>query len=315
MTVLIVEPEDYSTNALELYSKFGSVFLGSIPIGAEAEVKILVVRLAHRLDKSFLDKYPSLVAIATPTTGLTHIDVGYCTRRGIEIFSLANCREAIEEVTSTSELTIGLIISLLRKIPDAHVDVTVEGSWNRDHFRSRQLSRLALGIIGLGRIGGHMAKYAHAFGMRVLGYDPYRAASYFSALEVEPCKLEYLLRESDIVSLHANLRNDNINLLGAEEIALLHKDALIINTARGALLDEQAIAIALRAGRIGGVAVDVLADEHSSTSIYDSPLISAAKDGFNVIVTPHIGGCTSDAMHITEERIAEVVVQILGDNH
>jgi D-3-phosphoglycerate dehydrogenase / 2-oxoglutarate reductase len=313
MSVLIVEPAGYSTSALELYHKLGHVWLGNVSSEDEEQVRLLVVRLAHVLDEDFLSKYPGLIAIATPTTGLTHIDLDFCRERNIRIFSLAECRQAIEEVTSTSELTIGLILSLLRRIPMAHYDVVHQQRWDRDRFRSRQLSRLTLGIIGLGRIGGHVAHYANALGMCVLAYDPYQDVSRFIDHDVKQCDLAALLKESDIVSIHANLREDNLNMIAKAEIDLLKKGALLINTARGALLNEAATAAALCDGKLGGVAIDVLSDEHTETSCLNSPLVAAAKDGFNIIITPHIGGCTIDAMHITEERLAEVVVHELGE--
>jgi len=313
MSVLIVEPAGYSTHALDLYNKLGRVWLGDIPSENEEQVRLLVVRLAYVLDEDFLSKYPNLIAISTPTTGLTHVDLDICRQRNIRIFSLAECRQAIEEVTSTSELTIGLMLSLLRRIPMAHYDVIHQNRWDRDRFRSRQLSRLTLGIIGLGRIGGHVAKYAKALGMRVLAYDPYQGVSRFIDHNVEQCELASLLKESDIVSIHANLHEDNFNMIAKAEIDLLKKGALLINTARGALLDEAATTAALCDGALGGVAIDVLSDEHTEASCLGSPLVSAAKDGNNIIITPHIGGCTSDAMHITEERLAEVVVCELGE--
>jgi D-3-phosphoglycerate dehydrogenase len=168
-----------------------------------------------------------------------------------------------------------------------------------------------MGIVGLGRIGGHVAGYAIGFGMKVLAYDPYQSGARFDELGVERCDIASLLKASDIVTLHANLRDDNYNLISDKEINLMRTGAYLINTARGLLLDEHATANALRSGRLSGVAVDVLADEHTDTSWSDSPLISAARDGFNVIITPHIGGCTNDAMHITEESLAEYVASVM----
>jgi len=266
------------------------------------------VRLAHRLDERFLEDFPNLRGIVTPTTGLTHIDMTYCVQRGLRVYSLANCRDAIQDVTSTSELTLGLIISLLRHIPTAHADVTRHGHWNRYSYRSRQLSRLSLGLVGLGRIGGHVAGYATALNMKVRAYDPWKPDSRFTELAVERSSLAELLAECDIVSIHANLRQDNVHLIGRAELALMQPSSLLINTARGALVDEFALAEALRTGKIAGAAVDVLETEHGDSDWQSSPLITAASDGLNVIVTPHIGGCTSDAMHITEERLTQVVV-------
>lgn len=311
MTTLIVEPLNYSERAIGEYQKLGPVWFSGAPIGKAGEVKILVVRLGAMIDEEYLEAYPSLHAIVSPTTGLTHIDQPTCKRRGIRIFSLAECRDAIERITSTSELTLGLMVGALRRIPKAHIGVLSEGCWDRDRYRSRQLSNLTLGIIGLGRIGGHMSTYANALGMRVIANDPFQSDKRFEHLRAERMGLDELLKTADIVSIHANLSDDNCGLIGEREISLMRADALIINTARGALLDEKAAATALYEKRLGGIAVDVLSDEHTGNSPLQSPLVQAAKSGLNVIVTPHIGGCTSDAMRITEDRIAQVAVAAL----
>jgi D-3-phosphoglycerate dehydrogenase len=314
MTVLITEPDGYSERAISLYREtFGEVSLDQVPVDALESVKVLVVRLAHRLDESYLSRYPALQAIVSPTTGLTHINMNVCRERGIRVLSLAQCKEAIDAVTSTSELTLGLIISLLRKIPQANHEVVQQGRWDRDAFRSRQLSSLSLGIIGLGRIGGHVARYGKALDMSVLAYDPFQPDTRFNELRV--ClerNIESMLPQVDILTIHAELTSENHHLIGREEISLLQPHALVVNTARGALLDESFAANALRSELLAGVAVDVLEDEHSGKTQLESPLLQAARDGFNIIVTPHVGGCTSDAMHITEERMAEVAVSELA---
>jgi D-3-phosphoglycerate dehydrogenase len=310
MSILITEPKDYSDLAITIYKKLGPVWLEKPPIGLEKKVKVLVVRLSQHIDSVYLSKYPSVKAIVSPTTGLTHIDILACEKKRIKIFSLQNCKEAINDVTSTSELTLGLIIALLRRIPQAHYHVVYKQQWERDAFKSRQLSNLSLGIIGLGRVGGHLAKYAQALGMSVSAYDPFQNDQKFNSFCVVRKSLDLLIQEADVISINADLRNDNHNLISTREILLMQKHALIINTARGALLDECAVAAAIQRGDIGGAAVDVLSDEHSSkTSVFLSPIMQIAKQGFNVIITPHIGGCTVDAMQITEVRLAEAVIE------
>ena len=314
MALFITESAHYSERAINLYRKaFGEVFLDQIPVNRFNEVKVLVVRLAHRMDKEYLSRYPALKAIVSPTTGLTHIDMNLCRERRIRVLSLAQCKEVIDEVTSTSELTLGLIISLLRKIPQANHEVVQDGRWDRDAFRSWQLSSLSLGIIGLGRIGGHIARYGMALGMSVMAYDPFQPEARFSELRVSlERNLESMLPKVDVLTIHAEETSENHHLIGREEISLLQPHALVINTARGALLDESSAANALRSKLIAGVAVDVLEYEYSETTQLESPLLEAARDGFNVIVTPHVGGCTSDAMHITEEWMAKLAVNELA---
>ena len=313
MTILITESSNYSSLAVRLYQKIGPVWFDHPPEGNDHLVRVLVVRLSVILDAVCLSRYPNLQAIVTPTTGLTHINLDFCKEHGIEVFSLGRCKELIEKITSTSELTLGLIIALLRGIPRANSSVVNKREWKRDAFRSRQLSHLTLGVVGLGRIGGHVALYGHALGMHVQASDPHQPDERFKKLNVEKLTMAELLVSSDILTIHANLTQNNHKLIGEEEIRLLPSHALVINTARGQLLDEGALADALRQGRVAGVAVDVLSEEHMPILIAESPLVRAARDGLNIIITPHIGGCTSDAMHLTEENMAEVYVNYFNE--
>jgi len=315
MLTHILEPDDYSRTAINTYRQLGEIITGVCDRDKKARVSILVTRLSHYLDGSFLDPYSTLVAIASPTTGLGHIDRKYCQARNIRIFSLQQHQDAIDRITSTSELTFGLILSLLRNIPAAHNRVVLDHEWHRDNFKSRQLSGLTLGLIGLGRIGGHVATYAKAFGVRVMACDPHVTDARFADLGVEKVELDDLCQSADIISLHASESEDNYHLIGQRETGLMKKDALLINTARGSLIDEAAVTHAIREQKLGGVACDVLENEMDQQFQRSSPLLEAAAEDFNVILTPHIGGCTVDAMHMTEEILAGAVYKELGSNH
>tara|TARA_R100000900_G_scaffold37538_2_gene31051 strand:- start:118053 stop:119006 length:954 start_codon:yes stop_codon:yes gene_type:complete len=310
---LIIEPDGYSSRAIFEYEKMGPVFQGEIENSLKSEISLLVVRLAHIIDKDFLVQFPSLIAIATPTTGLTHIDTSYCVKRNIKVFSLRDCKENITRITSTSELTFGLIINLLRMITPAHNNVCAKSDWNRYQYQSRQLSTLTLGLIGFGRIGRHVASYANAFGMHVMAFDPFIDQEVFIEANVKSVDLNTLLKKSDIVSMHASWNSNSECIIGKTELSLMKHSALLINTARGALIDESEAVSALKKGKLTGIAVDVLEDEHSAKSLSESDIVLAAKEGLNVIVTPHIGGCTVDAMHITEEVLAKFVVSQLSE--
>lgn len=314
INTLVLEPDNYSLDALAIYQDIGQVYLGLNAVPDTNEVSVLVVRLNHKIDNAFLKSFPKLCWIISPTTGLNHIDLEACEEKSIQVLSLNDQPEAIQSITSTSELTIGLILSLLRNINAAHKDVAYHQHWDRDKFKSRQLSKLTLGIIGLGRIGGHVADYAHAFGMKVLAYDPYIPEEIFHDHNVEQCDFIPLLEQSDIVSIHAKLNPENHHLLGLTELSMMRKDALLVNTARGALLDEAAAVLQLEQGLLAGIAVDVLEYEHTEIDWKESPLVKAANASYNVLITPHIGGCTSDAMHITEEIMASYL-QKQVNNH
>lgn len=309
--ILIFEPKNYSQEALETYSSVGPVWCHGIDQFDPQNVGCLVTRLAHFIDKKVLDTFPSLKALVSPTTGTTHIDMQACGRKGIRVFTLRDCMSKLEKITSTAEHALCLMLSLVRRLPQAHSSTVGRGEWNRDHFCSRQLSSLRLGIVGLGRIGKWMARYAKTIGMEVVAYDPYIPPEAFQFEGVSSLSLEELCCRSDILTIHADLRSNNISLIDSDLLDLLPKDAYLINTSRGELMDEEAVAKRVRNYRLAGVAVDVLRGEHESGCLASSPLMNAARDGFNVLVTPHIGGCTTDAMQQTEIFLAELVAEEL----
>ena len=312
MNILITESDDYSKEAISIYSNLGNVFLDTA--SNKDEINILVVKLNISLNYSYLQQYPNLEFIVTPTTGLTHIDLLFCEKRSIKIISLNDCKEDIEEISSTAELALGLMIALIRKITRANHDIVMNKVWNRNLYKSKQLRGSTIGIIGLGRIGSMMSNFCKALGMNVLAYDPYISDASFDNLGVTKTSLRYLLENSLIISMHANLTKKNYHMISVEQLSYMSPDTLIINTARGALIDESAVCKSIVSKRIGGIAVDVLENEHTDEELMNSELLSLAKRNYNVIVTPHIGGCTIDAMNITELAIAKTVKKILKES-
>lgn len=305
MTCLVLEPKSYSSAALEAYQALGPIHLGET--SEPKEVRVLVVRLAHQVDAEMLSRFPSLEAVVTPTTGLNHIDEVACAAAGVVIYSLRDVTEALEQVTSTSELTLGLMLALVRHIPQACRDVLDCNRWERDRFKGRQIAGLKLGLVGLGRIGRQVACYARSLGMEVAACDPCWPDAGFEF--VARRTLVALLAESDIVSLHIKYGPSVHGLIGPDEIAAMAPGALLINTSRGEVLNEGAVVAALKAGHLGGLAVDVLADEGVMASdLAQSPIVAAARADLNVIITPHIGGCSQEAMHVTEEIMAHHTV-------
>ena len=219
-------------------------------LAACADIDILWVRLRNQIDTEVFDAAPRLKVVVTPTTGLNHIDQQEAARRGIRIVSLKGEVAFLKDVRVTAELTVGLILALMRNLLPATAD-TLAGNWNRDAFQGHELYGKTVGIIGYGRLGHIVARYLQAFDMRVLVTDP----------DLDPEELERgltrvplakLLRESDIVSLHVNLCDDTYNLFGSDEFAAMQPGAWFINTARGELVDEQALLSALRSGRLAG---------------------------------------------------------------
>lgn len=299
--LLNLEPDGYSRQAQkQLETRFqylaynweGS--LGEI----SPNVYAIIVRLGRQIGSELFDRLPGLKYIISATTGLDHIDLSEAQKRGIEVLSLRGETSFLHSITSTPEIAWGLLLSLVRNIPAA-VSSVDRGEWNRDAFRGYQLSGRTLGIVGIGRTGKMVAGYAEAFGMKVLYYDPYVATEKYERI----LSLEDLLGRSGIVSLHVHLNEETRHLINAKMLKHTHPGAYLVNTSRGEICDEVALIKALKAGEIAGVATDVLSLE--LTDFRESPLFRARKEGLNVIITPHIGGATHDAMAAAEEFMAE----------
>jgi D-3-phosphoglycerate dehydrogenase len=313
--IFLTEPEAYSELALQEYRRVGEI----IRAGTSEEsllctnnVIVLVVRLAHHIDGAFMDRFPRLQYIVSPTTGLNHIDGEACRARGIEIVSLRGEAAFLDAISATSELALGLMLALLRRIPAAHESVAVQLEWDRDRFCARMLSRMTVGIIGLGRLGRQMARMCNGIGARVLACDPHLDDSVFTNAGAQRGTLRELAAQSDVITLHADYRPENDSMVGAEFLASCRRGALLINTARGELCDEHAVAAALDSGGLGGLATDVLRDERCGADLAGHPFVERARRGMNVILTPHLGGCCADAMRETEEFAARKLLARLG---
>ena len=262
---------------------------------ALAGVEVLFAPLGYRFDDAFMKRAPKLRVIATNTTSVPHVDVAAARARGIEVISLAGDSEFLQSITPTAELTLGLMIAVTRNVIPAMAAVK-SGVWRRwDHGGERMLSRMHLGIVGLGRLGRLVEKYARAIGMRVSTYDPGKATTHRSLAE--------LAGAVDIVSVHASLTDQNARMFDREAFAAFRNGAYFINTARGELVDNDALLAALQSDRLAGAALDVLDGEFSpSFQPKDHPVVRYAREHANLILTPHIGGSTKDAWSATQER-------------
>lgn len=307
LQILVTEPDDYSEQALELYRRIGVPVLGLDAAYDPEQVKILVVRLGHQINKQLLCRFPRLEVLASPTTGLTHLDQDVCNERGIRIISLQGATDFLDTITATAEHTLALMLALIRRIPAAQIHTVEEGKWERDHFRSHMMKGLTLGIIGCGRVGRQLARLGHALQMRVLAFD-LKPESIPPDIETART-IRQVAESADILSLHASAGNPPRCILDRDIIAHIKTGAYVINTSRGELVDEDALADALSSGKLRGVAVDVISDELRSGRLSSHSLRMLAKQGANVIMTPHIAGCCKDAMQATEAWIAEAVVK------
>lgn len=312
MRILILEPEDYSPTALQIYRSMGQVFLWPElswrrRIEAKRKADVLVVRLGFMIDKCWFQDMPALKIIATPTTGLNHIDMEASLSRKIKVVSLRGQSGFLKNITSTAELALGLMIALVRNLPSAF-DSVREGDWNRMSFRGYQLSGKVLGIIGYGRLGKLMARYTNILGMKVVAHDPFAKP----AKNIDFVSLEMLFKISDVVSLHALLTEKNHGFIKLKHFGLMKPTAYFVNTARAELIERNALCQALSRKMMAGAAIDVMDDEDSKGEhLKKDSLWKYARTHNNLIITPHIGGASFEAMHITEEFIANEVKKYL----
>lgn len=261
------------------------------------EAAALIPSLAVRADKEMLDAAPHLKVIATPTTGLDHLDLETAAARGIAILSLKNDRAFLDSITATAELAWGLLLAVVRKIP-AGFDAAKQGEWARDRFRGHQLSGKTFGILGYGRLGTMVGQYARAFRLRVLACD----VRPMTADGIAFVDIETLFRESDIVSLHVHLTPENRGLVSRRLLGLMKPGAVLINTSRGAIVDESALLEALAAGKLGGAGLDVIDGEWSDVARH--PLVQYARGHDNLVISPHVGGITWESQAATLRHTA-----------
>jgi D-3-phosphoglycerate dehydrogenase len=256
----------------------------------------LMVRLQLRVTGEMITNSPNLKAIFSPTTGLDHIDVHVARSCNVAVFSLQGENAFLRTVHSTAEHTFALLLSLIRNIPSA-VEAVKQNRWEPYRHRGYELKGRTLGIIGCGRLGIMVAKFGHAFGMHVLGYDPY--IKRFPKSVRRCATLDALLHESEILSIHVPLNETTMRMIDARELALLPRGAFLVNTSRGAVVDEHALIDSLEQEHLAGAAVDVLTDEHLIVTT-GHPLIEHAKTHSNLLITPHIAGDTWEAVEKTD---------------
>jgi D-3-phosphoglycerate dehydrogenase / 2-oxoglutarate reductase len=269
------------------------------------QAQVYLATLAVRLDEELLEHASALRLVVTPSTGLDHLDLPALEKRGIRVVSLKEEIDFLNNVTATAEMAWALLLSLVRRVPWGF-DAACQGRWARDEFRGHQLSGKTLGILGVGRLGRIVAQYGQAFRMRVLGCD--RKPLQIPGVQI--VNLDTLLRESDVLSIHIHLTPENRHFVGASEFAKMKPGAVLINTSRGAIVDESAMLIALISGQIAGAGLDVIEGEWRSDLI-EHPVIRYARTHQNVVISPHTGGITFESQQMAFEFIANRGVEAL----
>ena len=314
MKILITEPSNYSSEALSIYRKIGEELTLGISSVNElsaliTDVEVLVLRLGFYIDKELLNKAEKLRYIVSPTTGLNHIDLEVCENKNIQIISLKGEVDFLSTITPTAELTWGLLLALVRKINSAFSSV-LDGNWDRDTFLGMELFGKTLGIVGYGRLGKMVGKYADAFGMNVLYYDVQEVDEFGYE---NYASLDELLAKSDIISLHIPYDKSNILFFDESKFSRMKPDSYFVNTSRGELVCELSMLDALNNKRLAGAALDVLDNEISASAdwLRGNALINYAKNNDNLLISPHIGGACPDSMCRTEVFCANKLMRLI----
>jgi D-3-phosphoglycerate dehydrogenase len=265
-----------------------------------ADADALIVRSATKVTADLLDKAPRLRAVGRAGVGVDNIDLDAATARGVLVMSTPG-----GNAISVAEHAFALLLALARQVP--RLDKAMhEGRWEKSSAAGTEVRGKTLGLIGLGRIGSEVAIRADAFDMRVLGFDPYISEAAAREAQVELVPLEKLFAESDFISLHTALSPATQNLINAATLAQMKKGARIINTARGELIDEAALAEALKSGHLAGAAMDVFVQEPPPK---DSLLMAMP----NVLATPHVAGSTVEAQEEVGTQVAVQIKDYLAD--
>jgi D-3-phosphoglycerate dehydrogenase len=260
----------------------------------------LIIRSATKVTADVLEAAPDLVVVGRAGIGLDNVDVAAATRRGVMVVNAPQ-----SNILSAAEQTMALLLAQARNVPQAHAALKM-GKWERAKWEGIELHGKVLGVVGLGRVGALVAQRALAFGMRLVAYDPYVSAERAKQMGVELMTLDELVRVADFITIHLPKTPETIGLIGKDFLNRAKPSLRIINTARGGIVDEDALAIAIREGRIAGAGLDVFVEEPCTSS----PLFELD----SVVVTPHLGASTREAQDKAGDTIAEqVLLALAGD--
>lgn len=294
MNVFIAEM--YATEALAILRARRDLQFVDSPKTCE----ILLIRSQTRIDKDFLKAAPNVKMIVTATSGFDHIDWRECVARQITVSHTPDANAG-----ATAELTLFLMSALLRNTL-GQIDNAKRGKWRDGLVRGSSLEGQTVGIVGLGRVGRRVARLAGAYGMKIVGHDPYVSADVFSSLGVERLAFVELLRASEIVTFHVPLTRETKHMINLPTLREMQSETYLVNCSRGAVIDESEVLVALREGHLSGCAFDVLEREPPITN---SELLRTP----NVILTPHVGAFTIQAFERASVAACERVIEFLEE--
>jgi D-3-phosphoglycerate dehydrogenase len=296
----VVVAEKISPAGLDLLRRAGHevVDLAGAPrdrlLAALADADALLVRSATSVDAALFAAAPHLTVVGRAGVGVDNVDVPAASARGVLVLN-----SPTGNVVSAVEHTFGVLLALLRRIPEASASMAA-GKWEKSKFVGTELAGKTVGIVGLGQVGSRVASRARAFEAHVLGHDPYLPAEKAAEMGVPLVPLDELLAQSDVVTLHSTAVGKGKHLLGADEIGRMKPAAILVNVARGSLVDRAALYAALTEKRLAGAALDVFEPEPPDPA---DPLLKLP----NVVATPHLGASTVEA----QERVSTQTVEAL----
>ena len=262
-------------------------------LAAIVDVDAILIRSATKVDAEALAVAKKLKVVARAGVGLDNVDVAAATKAGVMVVNAPT-----SNIVTAAELACGLLIASARHIAPANAALK-QGEWKRNKYTGVELSEKTLGVVGLGRIGVLVAQRMSAFGMKIVAYDPYIQAARAAQMGVKLLTLEELLEVSDFITVHLPKTPETIGLIGDEALHKVKPTVRIVNAARGGIVDEAALASALRDGRVAGAGLDVYAKEPCT----DSPLFAFD----NVVATPHLGASTDEAQEKAGIAVAKSV--------
>src|SRR6478736_2846886 len=269
-------------------------------LAAIVDVDALLVRSATTVDEEALQAARRLKVVARAGVGLDNVDVRAATQNGVMVVNAPT-----SNIVSAAELAVALMLAAARHVSPAHAALT-RGEWKRSRYTGIELFEKTVGIVGLGRIGVLVAQRLTAFGMQVIAYDPYVQAGRAAQMGVRMVSLEELMTEADFISVHLPKTPETVGLIGADEFAIARPGLVLVNAARGGIVDEKALYDALKTGRIAAAGLDVFTQEPCT----DSPLFELE----NVVATPHLGASTDEAQEKAGVSVAKSVrLALAGD--
>src|SRR5688572_10600457 len=263
------------------------------------DVHAIAVRSETKIDEAVFKAAPLLKVVGRAGVGVDNVDVEAATNHGVVVMNTP-----AGNTIATAELTFTHILCGARPVPQAAASMK-SGQWDRKSFSGIELFKKTLGIVGLGRIGGEVAKRAQAFGMRVLAYDPYLAPSRAKAMQVEGVSLDDLLKQSDYITVHMPLTDDTHYMIDEAAFEKCKKGVRIFNCARGGIIKETALIAALKSGKVAAAGLDVFEDEPLAKE-------SEFRTLPNVVLTPHLGASTAEAQESVGIEIAEQIAGVLN---